>query len=275
MTDSADYVPPKVWTWNKSGGGRFANINRPISGADARQGTAGRPSSAAALFAGDTERREGHGDAGGVAGARPQRRGIRCVADQDRRRRSVRQRLRRRRIPTPRSRRCWIAAARSRSGCSSPARSCCISPRNSARSCRPRRARAPNACHGCSGRWEARLISAAASAISMPMRRRRSNMRSTGSRWKRSVSSTCSTSGLRDNEYLAGSEYTIADMAIWPWYGGLVKGWLYEAAEFLAVQDYKTCSALGRCDRRAPGRAARADGQPCLWRAVEPAARAP
>jgi GSH-dependent disulfide-bond oxidoreductase len=38
---------------------------------------------------------------------------------------------------------------------------------------------------------------------------------------------------------VAGSEYTIADMAIWPWYGGLAKGWLYEAAEFLAVQDYK------------------------------------
>jgi GST-like protein len=44
---------------------------------------------------------------------------------------------------------------------------------------------------------------------------------------------------LAGNEYVAGSEYTIADMAIWPWYGGLVKGWLYEAAEFLSVQDYK------------------------------------
>ncbi len=33
MTDSPDYVPPKVWSWNKASGGRFANINRPISGA--------------------------------------------------------------------------------------------------------------------------------------------------------------------------------------------------------------------------------------------------
>jgi GST-like protein len=33
MTDSTDYVPPKVWTWNKPSGGQFANINRPVSGA--------------------------------------------------------------------------------------------------------------------------------------------------------------------------------------------------------------------------------------------------
>jgi len=44
---------------------------------------------------------------------------------------------------------------------------------------------------------------------------------------------------LAANQYMAGDEYTIADMAIWPWYGALVKGVLYEAAEFLAVQDYK------------------------------------
>jgi GST-like protein len=44
---------------------------------------------------------------------------------------------------------------------------------------------------------------------------------------------------LAANEYVAGSEYTIADMAIWPWYGALVKGWAYEAAEFLSVQEYQ------------------------------------
>ncbi len=44
---------------------------------------------------------------------------------------------------------------------------------------------------------------------------------------------------LSENEYLAGDTYTIADMAVFPWYGGLVKGWLYNAAEFLSVHEYK------------------------------------
>ncbi|MBH47118.1 MAG: glutathione-dependent disulfide-bond oxidoreductase [Halobacteriovorax sp.] len=44
---------------------------------------------------------------------------------------------------------------------------------------------------------------------------------------------------LSKNQYMVGDEYTIADMAIFPWYGMLTKGKLYEAAEFLSVHEYK------------------------------------
>ncbi len=44
---------------------------------------------------------------------------------------------------------------------------------------------------------------------------------------------------LAESDYVAGADYTIADMAIWPWYGALVKGLLYEAGEFLGVHEYK------------------------------------
>lgn len=43
---------------------------------------------------------------------------------------------------------------------------------------------------------------------------------------------------LANNEYMAGSEYSIADIAIWPWYGGVATGAVYNAAEFLQVQEY-------------------------------------
>ena len=44
---------------------------------------------------------------------------------------------------------------------------------------------------------------------------------------------------LAESPFLGGDDYTIADMAVWPWYGGMAKGLMYEGGEFLSVQDYK------------------------------------
>lgn len=63
---------------------------------------------------------------------------------------------------------------------------------------------------------------------------------------------------LANHEYIAGSEFTIADIAIWPWYGGLVQGWLYGAAEFLSVHEYthvqRWAQAIGKRPAAVRGR---------------------
>ena len=93
MSDTPEYTPPKVWVWNKPSGGRFANINRPVSG----------PTHDKELPVGKHPLQlYSQGTPNGVKvtvmleellAARAQGRGIRRLADQHRRRRPVRQRL--------------------------------------------------------------------------------------------------------------------------------------------------------------------------------------
>ena len=63
---------------------------------------------------------------------------------------------------------------------------------------------------------------------------------------------------LAESEYLAGDDYTIADMAVWPWYGALAKGLLYDAGEFLQVQEYKHVQRWTDQIAAAPGGASAA-----------------
>ena len=80
---------------------------------------------------------------------------------------------------------------------------------------------------------------------------------------------------LAESEYIAGDDYTIADMAIWPWYGALVKGLLYDAGEFLSVHEYTHVIRWTDQIAERPAVQARPHGQPRLGRALEPAPRAP
>lgn len=57
---------------------------------------------------------------------------------------------------------------------------------------------------------------------------------------------------LADNTYMAGEEYSIADIAIWPWYGNLVLGNLYDAAEFLDVTSYKNVVRWAKAIEQRP-----------------------
>jgi GST-like protein len=69
---------------------------------------------------------------------------------------------------------------------------------------------------------------------------------------------------LAQSEYLAGAAYTIADIATWPWYGGLVKGRLYGAAEFLQVQEYREVQRWADAIARRPA-VQRGRKVNCFW----------
>jgi GST-like protein len=238
MTDSSDYVPPKVWTWNKSDGGRFANINRPMSGPTHDKdlpvgrhplqlyslatpngvkvttmleellalGHSGAEYDAWLIKIGDGEQ-----FGSGFVEANPNSK-IPALVDQS----------------GPKPIRVFESGAillylAEKFGAFLPmearARAECLSWLFWQMGSAPYLG-------GGFGHFYAYAptkIEYAIDRFAMETKRQLDVL----------------DKQLAGNEYVAGSEYTIADIAIWPWYGGLVKGWLYEAAEFLAVQDYK------------------------------------
>jgi GST-like protein len=233
------YTPPAVWTWNKASGGRFASINRPVAGAthDKELPVGRHPLQLYSLATPNGVKvtvmleellalghagaeydawlvriNEGEQFGSGFVAANPNSK-IPALVDHS----------------GPQPVRVFESGAillylAEKFGAFLPTEPA---------------PRAPNACRGCSGRWAARPSWAAASATSTPTRPRRSNTRSTATRWRSSASSTCWTAAWPKASYLAGDDYTIADMAVWPWYGALAKGQLYEAGEFLQVQDLR------------------------------------
>ena len=238
MTSSSEYTPPKVWTWNKANGGRFANINRPISGAthdkDLPVGrhplqlySLGTPNGVKVTVMLEELLASGHAGAeydawlirindgdqfgSGFVAANPNSK-IPALVDRS--------------GPTPR--RVFESGAillylAEKFGAFLPgdidARTECL--------CWLfwQMGSAPYLGGGF-GHFYAYAptkIEYAIDRFAMEVKRQLDVL----------------DHRLAENEYLAGGEYTIADMAVWPWYGGLVKGWQYGAAEFLQVQEYK------------------------------------
>ena len=221
MTDTPDYVPPKVWTWDKENGGKFANINRPIAGATHEKElpvgkhplqlySLGTPNGQKVTILLEELLALGHSgaeyDAWLIKIGEGQQFGSGFVA------------------ANPNSK---IPALVDHSG---PKFGAFLPTEPAARA------------ETLSGLfWQmgsapflgggfGHFYAYAPTKLEYPINRYAMEV-------KRQLDVL--DRRLADNEFISGSDYTIADMAIWPWYGGLVKGWQYGAAEFLSVQDYK------------------------------------
>ena len=237
VTDPTAYEPPKVWTWNKESGGRFASINRPIAGPthEAELPVGRHPFQLYSLATPNGVKVTVMFEELLAAGL--QRRGIRRLADQDRRQ-PVRQRLCR---VNPNSK---IPALMDRSG-PTPIRlfesgAILVHLAEKFGAFLPAGGAARAEClswlfwqmgsapflGGGFGHFYAYAptkIEYAIDRYAMEVKRQLDVL----------------DRRLADNEFLAGHEYTIADMATWPWYGALAKGLVYGAGEFLSVHEYK------------------------------------
>ena len=193
MSDTSEYMPPKVWTWNRPNGGQFASINRPIAGPTHEKDlpvgkhplqlySLATPNGVKVTIMLEELLALGHAgaeyDAWLIKIGDGEQFGTGFVA------------------ANPNSkifRHCWTAVDLPPSACLNPGRSFYTSQSDLAPSYQVRLARARNVCRGYSGKWEARRMSAAALATSMRMHLSRSNMQSTALRWRRSANLTCWT----------------------------------------------------------------------------------
>ncbi|MFN4088553.1 MAG: glutathione-dependent disulfide-bond oxidoreductase [Alphaproteobacteria bacterium] len=237
MADTPEYTPPKVWTWNKGGGGRFANINRPIAGSTHdRELPVGRhplqlyslgtPNGVKVTIMLEELLALGHGGAeydawlirigdgdqfgSGFVAANPNSK-IPALVDRS--------------GPTPI--RVFESGAilmhlAEKFGAFLPtetaARAECLSWLFWQMGSAPYLG-------GGFGHFYAYApmkIEYAIDRFAMEVKRQLDVL----------------DRRLAESEYIAGPDYTIADMAIFPWYGGLAKGLLYESGEFLSVHEY-------------------------------------
>ena len=238
MADSADYVPPKVWTWDKENGGQFANINRPVSGAThEKELPVGRhplqlyslatPNGVKVTVMLEELLALGHAGAeydawmirisegdqfgSGFVAANPNSK-IPALVDRG--------------GPTPI--RVFESGAilmylAEKFGAFLPTEA---GPRAECLSWLFWQMGATPYLGGGFGHFYAYAptkIEYAIDRFAMEVKRQLDVL----------------DRRLAESAYLAGEAYTIADMAVWPWYGGLAKGLVYEAGEFLQVQDYK------------------------------------
>lgn len=238
MSDTTDYVPPKVWTWNKESGGRFANINRPIAGPthdkDLPVGrhpmqlySLGTPNGVKVTIMLEELLALGHGGAeydawlinigagdqfsSGFVSANPNSK-IPALVDRS----------------GPEPIRVFESGAilihlAEKFGAFLPtdpaARAECLSWLFWQVGSAPYLG-------GGLGHFYAYApikIEYAIDRFAMEVKRQMDVL----------------DRRLAESAYLGGDDYTIADMAVWPWYGGMAKGLLYEAGEFLQVHEYK------------------------------------
>ncbi|MBS0334944.1 MAG: glutathione-dependent disulfide-bond oxidoreductase [Proteobacteria bacterium] len=239
MSDAAEYVPPKVWTWNKENGGRFANINRPIAGPTHEKElpigkhplqlySLGTPNGVKVtvmleelLAAGHTGAEYdawliniGAGDqfGSGFVEVNPNSK-IPALMDRS--------------GPTPirvfESGAILIYLAEKFGGAFLPTE-------------QPARAETYS--------WLMWLMGSApflGGGFGHFYAYAPSKMQYPIDRYAMEVKRQLDVLDRRlgEVEYLAGDQYTIADMATWPWYGLVVKGQAYEAGEFLSAHEYK------------------------------------